>query len=248
MIQHRHQNLLNAPSDDAQLFAAVYTWWNILDRIAATFNDHRMIYGYMRETQLIGYVEVIREPAKPVKTYCEIGVNVGHGTVAMLLADPKLKVHSFDKFDFKFSKWILDTVKAVFVDRIQFHIGDSRRTLPEYVNTVQRGVTKSCDVLLVDGDHSYEGALIDIRNFANVAACNSTLLIDDIHEGPGRALHQGVEEGLVNILEWHMYQAGDFENPCIRVHLTNTDIARGIKPYKCLKRWGWAKAEYRNRC
>ena len=41
-------------------------------------------------------VDLVRRPE--VKTYCEIGMNGGHSTVAMLEANAQLVVHSFECF------------------------------------------------------------------------------------------------------------------------------------------------------
>ena len=66
---------------------------------------------------------------------------------------------------------------------------------------------RSCDVLLVDGDHGYRGALQDIRNMRALAKPGAVLLVDDLDEGPGPALRQAQAEGLVEILDIRMFNA-----------------------------------------
>ena len=74
-------------------------------------------------------------------------------------------------------------------------------------------------MLLVDGDHGYRGALLDIRNMRALAKPGAVLLVDDLDEGPGPALRQAQAEGLVEILDIRMFNAStvaDEVNPCVR--------------------------------
>ena len=62
-------------------------------------------------------------------------------------------------------------------------------------------------MLLVDGDHSYRGALQDIRNMRALAKPGAVLLVDDLDEGPGPALRQAQAEGLIEMLERRVFNA-----------------------------------------
>ena len=69
-----------------------------------------MPYGYMRLVQLHAYSRLgwNREGGH---TYCETGVNGGHGTAAMLLANPQLVAHSFDEGIQPYSREVFDMLK-----------------------------------------------------------------------------------------------------------------------------------------
>ena len=64
-------------------------------------------YGYMREVQLHAYSQLVWHRPR-VRTYCEVGFNGGHGTVAMLLASPRLQVHSFELGIFPYTRTAQD--------------------------------------------------------------------------------------------------------------------------------------------
>eukprot|EP00959_Pyramimonas_sp_CCMP1952_P334018 6995156-Pyramimonas_sp.AAC.1 len=109
-----------------------------------------------------------------------------------------------------------------------------------------------CDIVLIDGDHTKVGAIADILNFAKVARCNTTLLIDDIHTGPGLALQDKSVQGLLEIDEWNMYDKGDMSNPCLRVPPWSKKHVPGfhgvLGGHTCLAKWGWARGRYVHAC
>mmetsp|Transcript_24828 Transcript_24828/g.50382 ORF Transcript_24828/g.50382 Transcript_24828/m.50382 type:complete len:113 (+) Transcript_24828:54-392(+) len=98
---------------------------------------------------------------------------------------------------------------------------------------------KLCDVLLVDGIHSYAGALQDIKNMRALAKPGAVLLVDDLDEGPGPALEAAIASGLVELIERFMFNAstvGDPVNPCIR--------RVRVPLWNCKRHWGWAATRY----
>merc|ERR1712110_782996 len=82
-----------------------------------------------------------------------------------------------------------------FGSRFELHIGDSQQTVPHFAAKNPGNV--SCDILLVDGDHRYQGALRDIMNLRTLAGCNATVLIDDIVWPPGKALQTALSLGVL---------------------------------------------------
>ena len=227
------------PQTLAQYHSAVATMWNLLDRNIETTckNQHGCPgtpFGYMRPAQLEHYSSFVWQ--KGEMTYCEIGFNGGHGTAAMLLANPKLQVHSFELGGYPYTAPAEALVSLYFgKDRFHYHRGDSTRLVPAFATNLSR----SCDVLLVDGDHRYAGALEDIRNMRALAKPGAVLLLDDLDEGPGPAIEKALAEGTIELTEQFMFNAsavGDALNPCIR----------RIRPpfWNCKKRWGWAAARY----
>ena len=55
--------------------------------------------------------------------------------------------------------------------------GDSKISIPQF-----RGekLEVRCHVVYIDGEHSYQGTVADIRAFAPLAACGAKIVIDDI--------------------------------------------------------------------
>lgn len=229
------------PQTLSQYYAAVATVWNLLDRnierAARNCNNHAHCpgtpFGYMRPAQLEHYSSFVWH--KGEMTYCEIGFNGGHGTAAMLLANPKLQVHSWELGDRPYTAPAEALLRLYFGERFRYYQGDSQKLVPAFA----RNRSRLCDVLLVDGDHRYAGALQDIRNMRELAKPGAVLLVDDLDEGPGPALDMARSDGLIEVTERFMFNqstVGDHVNPCIR----------RVRPptWSCKPRWGWAAARY----
>ena len=230
------------PTSYHQMLVAVLSLWNLLD---ANINDAQRNghgytsafgtpYGYIRPVQLLAYTRLVWRSPRPL-TYCEVGVNGGHGTAAMLMANPTMVAHSFDLGAYGYSEGAYRLLSLYFGERFHLHRGDSARTVPEFAATNK---SVSCDVLLVDGDHRYKGAYRDIMNMRELAGCNATLLLDDITQPVGRALEAAVREGAVGQVNRRLYAKSTPSNPCLRA------ARPGSQRRTCEKRWGWATAQY----
>jgi len=235
-----------APETHDQYLTAVYTLWNLLDRIMYAENHKpkpMMPYGYMRRVQLEAYSRLAWRHGD-LHHYCEAGVNGGHGTAAMLLANPSLVSHSFDEGVQPYSQRVFKVLRLYFGDRFQLHLGNSHRLLPLFAANASH--RRMCDIILVDGDHS-DGAYDDIRDFRPLAACDARLLLDDIvptsnparlNVGPQRAIRRARAEGILEVVKEHVYNQTSRDNPCLRDKL-------GGRPH-CYYPWGWAIARYVN--
>ena len=145
------------PSTFAEYLASVYTLWNVLDSILHSHRDRPKPvypYGYMRYVQLEAYSRLVWQQPQ-IRTYCETGVNGGHGTAAMLAASPHLVAHSFDEAAQPYSEDVLKLLSTLYRERFVPHRGNSHVTLPRQAGG---GLARACDIILVDGDHSAEGA------------------------------------------------------------------------------------------
>lgn len=249
------------PTTRAQYLASVFTIWNVLDvNIARTYgllggaktkNRPSTPYGYMREVQLHAYSDLLwQHPG--VRTYCEVGFNGGHGTAAMLLASPSLQVHSFELGLFPYTRTAQEDLRSYFGDRFHAHVGNSRKTIPAFAADLARtsGRTDVCDVILIDGDHRAGGVYADLLSFRPLAACNATVLIDDLNEGPGEALQRLRSEGVVEVLEQHEYTLENSpETNCVRcMHPAKEGQVPCINGFRCFPKWGWAMARYTAGC
>ena len=72
-----------------------------------------------------------------------------------------------------------DYIASQFPGRFSIAFGDSKVTVPKFIN--EKNGKFSCDILIVDGDHSYEGALADLKNMRSLAKQNgrNILILDD---------------------------------------------------------------------
>lgn len=216
------------PETSEQYLSAVYTWWNLLDDVMHAHRGApipRVPYGYMRLTQLRYYSRLARQMEQlrggARSNYCEVGVNGGHGTVAMLLANPSLVAHSWDQGIQPFSPKVFELLRLHFGARIHLHVGDSHELLPPFAaNASHKGM---CDLLLIDGDHS-DGAYYDMRDMQPLAACDAPVLLDDIvgtHEGKAlgvqRALQRATYEGILRVVRRFEYNITTRDNPCLCV-------------------------------
>jgi hypothetical protein len=195
----------------------------------------------MRLVQLHGYSQFAWEKSN-VKTYCETGVNGGHGTAAMLLANPKLVAHSFDEGGQPYSDMVFQTLSLYFGERFILHRGNSHVLLPPFA--ANRSNIGKCDILLVDGDHSEHGAYKDIVDMRPLAACGAVVLLDDIVEtidhrngGPQQAIKRVERQGIMTVTERHVYNTTTRDNPCLR-------DKHGRRHGSCFYPWGWAIAKY----
>ena len=60
-----------------------------------------------------------------------------------------------------------------------------------FAREVALGRESPCDVVMIDGDHSYEGILADLKIMAHAATpCAHTLLMDDIGESASGGIHR----------------------------------------------------------
>lgn len=110
-------------------------------------------------------------------TICEIGFNAGHSAVAWLEAT-HAKVVEFDLLGLPYSHASRHYVQSRYPQRINFHVGNSRATVPGYVQSVANGTALACDVWLVDGDHGL-GAKQDLFNALASSRPGTVIVADD---------------------------------------------------------------------
>eukprot|EP01064_Diplonema_japonicum_P035796 TRINITY_DN785_c0_g1_i1.p1 TRINITY_DN785_c0_g1~~TRINITY_DN785_c0_g1_i1.p1 ORF type:complete len:449 (+),score=133.57 TRINITY_DN785_c0_g1_i1:2150-3496(+) len=122
------------------------------------------------------WVPPVEEP-----TLCETGFNAGHSAATFLLSNRNLRMVSFDLFIQAYSGSCLEYIKAVFGDdRMTLHKGDSHASL-----TKQAAKKKlKCDVVSVDGAHSFKACMKDVEGLGQLLARPKTpVLMDDTADG-----------------------------------------------------------------
>lgn len=126
----------------------------------------------------------IAEGLQP-RNYLEIGVRLGSSTAMVAATSPCVDITAFDLWISPYAG--LDNPGPDFVRRqltrlghrgaLNFHDGDSRVTIPEYLAANPKA---SFDLVCVDGDHSDEGAWSDLTQVAPIVAPGGYLLFDDL--------------------------------------------------------------------
>lgn len=222
------------PNSTDEIAHATFTVWNILDRVMLESSRSNYQTGYVREVQVRRMVQLVTAPG--VQTYCEVGMNGGHSASAMLQANPHVVVHSFDMMFWNYSWPVARFLKTAFGPRFVLHPGNSRQTVPQWAEELSATVDKApCDVVLVDGDHSLQGAAADLRNFRALAKPGAPIVVDDTATAPGSALAMLERTGLLKVSEkFGPYDPPSRFNRCLRT------VNRGAM---CLP-WGFSVAQY----
>lgn len=115
-----------------------------------------------------------------VKTHvCEIGFNAGHSAVMFLSAGKNIRLTSFDMGKLPWSSDMVERIHQLFPGQFKYIKGNSREIIPQYMDKVKSGTADSCDIMFVDGDHSYEGAAIDFTNSIQIMSQEGILIADD---------------------------------------------------------------------
>ena len=261
-----------------QFLSSLFTFWNVLNGLVnrnnygcndkaptstrrstcSQLHDRFNPYsaGHLRPIQAEAHYEYMRSMKKENIVYCEVGMNGGHSAAVALLASSSSQVHSFDMQEWKYSAIVADFLSQTFPDRFHAYNGSSFVTVPNYIKNSEN---PRCDVALIDGMHTYEGAMQDLTNFYNGAmACNHYLFYDDIYAGSGRALEKMISDGKIEIIEKFTFDYNS-EQACLNVYypvsemysrkyrkyLSWDDVNTNYKAkYQCslLKEEGWSFA------
>ena len=255
------------PSTRAEMLTSIYTLWNVLDRNMERAGASQHSYGYIRPVQLQALLGII-QPRKwrgeengqrRRGLYCEVGFNGGHSAAAALAAG--MNVVSFDFGNFSYSYGAVAFLHLAYgEDRFSLVRGDSRITVPEALHG-RESLRGQCDVLFVDGSHSFEGVKADLTNLAPLAATGNAALIDDTQcstlectwedmRGPcfgqmgfgasplpddhvKRAAEEALREGTLASLNITQFPCG---------HACNPPLPGPNGPI--FQRWGYAKAKF----
>jgi hypothetical protein len=264
------------PASDFDRTTAVYQMWNVLDRFAVGHNYgcvdkspfspkgkatvctaksdrfNPFVFAYIRPSQLEVYTRQVR--SRNVRTYCEIGMNAGHGTVAMLMASPELQVHTFDLLEWKYSDKVAELIAMLYPGRFHVYRGSSFDTVPAFSKDA---AAPKCGAALIDGLHTKPGATQDLVNMRGAVACDHVLFIDDLQSEVGGVVDAMVAAGDLEILERHSFDSAD-PSTCLRIYerigkgkmkmmaLADVDKHWKLVQWCNFERFAFAVARYRN--
>jgi hypothetical protein len=121
----------------------------------------------------------------PFENVMEIGCRTGISISQLMAAQShpeKIKVHLFDLFNDGFisPRLVQSNLKAmgIPIENVTFTTGDSKVTVPLFAKEAH----DTMDYVLVDGDHSREGAIQDLENVVPLLKRGGILFFDDIAE------------------------------------------------------------------
>ena len=140
-----------------------------------------------------------------IKHICEIGFNGGHSALLWLHSNENAKVTMFDIWDHKYANKGLEFLKTTkqlknVNKRLRIIKGSSLDTVKKYDGDL-------CDILSIDGDHSYTGALNDLINMRkHVRDDKSIILIDDTGCDKSFTWCIPVDKALEEVIEKKLYK------------------------------------------
>ena len=216
---------------------------------------YRYKAGHVREIQVRRMMQLARNlPAN--STYCEIGMNGGHSLVAMLLAHLTLTAHVFDLLALGYSQSVVQLIETRFRNRVHFHKGHSSQTVRAWHSklSAMSGSTchqrsgnanfedvsylpdcPTCDMVFVDGDHTFSGSMLDLRHMRNLTKLGAPVVVDDVQVSPGKALRVLSNHGLATIVEMYgPYPPAHRFNPCSRDYANPQDCHTHVAAYLSL--------------
>ena len=110
-----------------------------------------------------------------VDVICEIGFNLGHSAFQWLTGSSSTtKLYSFDLNKHPYAQPMAAFMNKTFPGKFSFIPGDSTITVP-----AAKHLEGKCDLLIVDGGHTYDIALKDITNMQKLANHKHHLMILD---------------------------------------------------------------------
>jgi SAM-dependent methyltransferase len=110
----------------------------------------------------------------------EVGVHGGHSALLMLLASPGCRITCVDLCGWTHTAECVRYLQAQFPGRVTLLKGDSADVLPL--------IEGDFDLVHLDGEHTYEKAVVDIRESLRVSRPGATFVVDDYHDGVKRAV------------------------------------------------------------
>jgi predicted O-methyltransferase YrrM len=145
--------------------------------------------------------------AGKIKRVCEIGFNAGHSAQCFLEADSDIHVLSFDLVSHPYVYYAKMYIDAKFPGRHILVAGTSAVSVPAYV--AENPGSAKYDMIFIDGDHTRDGALADIRSMRALARPGTTVIIDNVapHHGVGigvyKAWKEAIEAGVLAHVSHH---------------------------------------------
>ena len=151
-------------------------------------------------TQPEYFLDLIAENPQ-IKVIGEIGFNGGHSSELFLMAREDTFVYSFDIMKHPYVLYGKRYIDTNYPNRHLLIEGNSLIALPDYHD---KNPDLVFDLIFIDGGHSHEVALLDIRNMKNFAHEDTLLIIDDLRFPQViKAWEKCIDEGIISHIKTH---------------------------------------------
>ncbi len=190
----REHNLLSMSED--QIFELVRSSENIsATRQLQSIFESDPIYGQqvldllnVSAPETRAFVTFLARTIVPA-SYLEVGVRRGWSTCAVGLASPNCDIYAFDGWHINYGgvpnpgpDFVqAELAKFGYTKPVTFVGGDSHQTLPAFF---AQHPNKMLEMILIDGDHSVEGARRDLLDTMPHVALGGIMIFDDIFDIP----------------------------------------------------------------
>ena len=139
-----------------------------------------------------------------IRSVAETGFNAGHSAEMFLSDNANTDVTSFDIGLHRYVRKGFAYLTLTYPGRLNLIIGDSKKTVPEYVS---KNPHAKFDLIFVDGGHDRQTALADILNMGKMAHRNTLLVVDDLENiGEVReAWNEAVRRGVIQVIQTYQF-------------------------------------------
>ena len=144
-----------------------------------TFLNSRGFHSFEGYSQQVPeQVEDLIHLTKDQGHVMEIGFNAGHSAEVFLQHNPNLFLTSFDLGGHQYVSTAKEYIDTTFPNRHTLILGDSRITIPEYIeNNKDRSIL--FDIIFIDGGHDYDIAKSDLENCFHLSHAETIVIMDD---------------------------------------------------------------------
>jgi predicted O-methyltransferase YrrM len=156
--------------------------------------------GYMTSPQKKQFMKELKKHGG-IKRIAEIGLNAGHSAEMFFHSCPGLEAFfSFDLNEHPYTNVAVEYFQNKYRGRFVFIEGDSSTTVPAFA----KSHAVLCDLIYIDGGHTYESCLHDIMNCKLLAHPKTILWVDDTQSPEVRqALDECVKKKIIRIVKEH---------------------------------------------
>ena len=179
------QRLILASDDDVKLHSSI------------TPNMSSPIMGCLRDVHFPILKDIVKRTG--VKNILEIGFNAGHSCLSWLLSSDDTKVVGLDIY---YPEQSVGYLRENYTDRFFFVNADSK-TLSE--TDVIEQWENEFDLIFIDGDHSYEAVVRDLKN--SVRLNPKYIVFDDVRH----PAHSYIETIIKESEELELVELYEFE-------------------------------------
>lgn len=177
------------------------------DSLTDFLNSKQLKFKEGFSAQISGEVDLLKKLVNNDKIFdvMEIGFHAGHSSEIFLNNNSKCKVTSFDIASYSYVKLGKEYIDIKYPKRHQLVLGNSLITVPKYIES---NPDTKFDLIFIDGGHSYDVAINDIKNCMKLAHKDTIVVMDDTiinpsfechwNKGPTQAWNEAIELNLIH--------------------------------------------------